>query len=89
MENKKADLSKSYEALTAAGNALAALESVLEAKAGQIRKRTEDDARAFRQKEEELDQLKISSAQALRHMEEIISKINNVLEQNGSGNSHN
>lgn len=89
MEAKKVDLSKTYDALAGLNNAIAALESALDAKGKDISALLAAKDSVLEQKQKELEKIKKTSAKALDSMAAIVNKINNVLEQDGTGNDNN
>ena len=83
MEDKKIYLPKTYDAITAINNALAGLESAFEVQSKNFEKQLAAKDSSLVQKQKELELLK-----SLGKMEEIISKINNVLRKDEPGNNN-
>ncbi len=89
MEDKKINFPQTEEALSKLNNALLTLSAALDLKIQNAKKIKESSAEILAEKDRQIEQLKTSSAKALRGMEEIINKLTSVMEKNGSGNNNN
>ena len=88
-ESKKVNLSKSIDACNQLSNALVMLETALDQKQKSLDVAKADFNKQLADKEAAFESLKLSAAQALASMEDIINKLNNVLDKDGSGNNNN
>ena len=88
-ESKKVNLSKSIDACNQLSNALVMLETALDQKKKSLDEAKVDFNKQLADKEASFESLKLSAAQALASMEDIINKLNNVLDKDGSGNNNN
>lgn len=88
-ESKKVNLSKSIDACNQLSNALVMLETALDQKKKSLDEAKADFNKQLADKEAAFESLKLSAAQALASMEDIINKLNNVLDKDGSGNNNN
>ena len=88
-ESKKVNLSKSIDACNQLSNALVMLETALDQKKKSLDEAKADFSKQLADKEASFESLKLSAAQALASMEDIINKLNNVLDKDGSGNNNN
>lgn len=88
-ESKKVNLSKSIDACNQLSNALVMLETALDQKQKSLDEAKADFNKQLADKEAAFESLKLSAAQALASMEDIINKLNNVLDKDGSGNNNN
>lgn len=88
-ESKKVNLSKSIDACNQLSNALVMLETALDQKKKSLDEAKADFNKQLADKEASFESLKLSAAQALASMEDIIYKLNNVLDKDGSGNNNN
>lgn len=88
-ESKKVNLSKSIDACNQLSNALVMLETALDQKKKSLDEAKADFNKQLADKEAAFESLKLSAAQALASMENIINKLNNVLDKDGSGNNNN
>ena len=88
-ESKKVNLSKSIDACNQLSNALVMLETALDQKKKSLDVAKADFNKQLADKEAAFESLKLSAAQALASMEDIINKLNNVLDKDGSGNNNN
>lgn len=88
-ESKKVNLSKSIDACNQLSNALVMLETALDQKKKSLDEAKADFNKQLADKEASFESLKLSAAQALASMEDIINKLNNVLDKDGSGNNNN
>ena len=88
-ESKKVNLSKSIDACNQLSNALVMLETALDQKQKSLDEAKADFNKQLADKEAAFESLKLSAAQALASMENIINKLNNVLDKDGSGNNNN
>ena len=88
-ESKKVNLSKSIDACNQLSNALVMLRAALDQKKKSLDEAKADFNKQLADKEAAFESLKLSAAQALASMEDIINKLNNVLDKDGSGNNNN
>lgn len=88
-ESKKVNLSKSIDACNQLSNALVMLETALDQKQKSLDEAKADFNKQLADKEASFESLKLSATQALASMEDIIYKLNNVLDKDGSGNNNN
>ena len=88
-ESKKVNLSKSIDACNQLSNALVMLETALDQKQKSLDEAKADFNKQLADKEATFESLKLSATQALASMEDIIYKLNNVLDKDGSGNNNN
>lgn len=88
-ESKKVNLSKSIDACNQLSNALVMLRTALDQKKKSLDEAKADFNKQLADKEAAFESLKLSAAQALASMENIINKLNNVLDKDGSGNNNN
>lgn len=88
-ESKKVNLSKSIDACNQLSNALVMLETALDQKKKSLDEAKADFNKQLADKEAAFESLKFSATQALASMEDIINKLNNVLDKDGSGNNNN
>ena len=88
-ESKKVNLSKSIDACNQLSNALVMLETALDQKQKSLDEAKADFNKQLADKEASFETLKLSATQALASMEDIINKLNNVLDKDGSGNNNN
>lgn len=88
-ESKKVNLSKSIDACNQLSNALVMLETALDQKKKSLDEAKADFNKQLADKEAAFGSLKLSATQALASMENIINKLNNVLDKDGSGNNNN
>lgn len=88
-ESKKVNLSKSIDACNQLSNALVMLETALDQKKKSLDEAKADFNKQLADKEAAFESLKLSANQALASMEDIIYKLNNVLDKDGSGNNNN
>lgn len=88
-ESKKVNLSKSIDACNQLSNALVMLETALDQKQKSLDEAKADFNKQLADKEAAFESLKLSATQALASMENIINKLNNVLDKDGSGNNNN
>lgn len=88
-ESKKVNLSKSIDACNQLSNALVMLETALDQKKKSLDEAKADFNKQLADKEATFESLKLSANQALASMEDIINKLNNVLDKDGSGNNNN
>lgn len=88
-ESKKVNLSKSIDACNQLSNALVMLETALDQKKKSLDEAKADFNKQLADKEASFESLKLSATQALASMEDIIYKLNNVLDKDGSGNNNN
>lgn len=89
IEEKKVNLVKSLEVCAEISNLLLDLENTINLKKKEISERNAAQKGVLLHKNQEIEALKKSSNQALASMEKIISKLNRVLEKDGSGNNNN
>lgn len=89
MEDKKINFPQTEEELSKLNNALLMLSAALDLKIQNAKKIKENSAEILAEKDRQIEQLKTSSAKALRGMEEIINKLTSTMEKNGSGNNNN
>ena len=88
-ESKKVNLSKSIDACNQLSNALVMLETALDQKKKSLDEAKADFDKKLADKEAAFESLKLSATQTLASMEDIINKLNNVLDKDGSGNNNN
>ena len=88
-ESKKVNLSKSIDACNQLSNALVMLRTALDQKKKSLDEAKADFNKQLAEKEASFESLKLSATQALASMEDIIYKLNNVLDKDGSGNNNN
>ena len=88
-ESKKVNLSKSIDACNQLSNALVMLETALDQKKKSLDEAKADFNKQLADKEAAFESLKLSATRALASMEDIINKLNNVLDKDGSGNNNN
>lgn len=88
-ESKKVNLSKSIDACNQLSNALVMLRTALDQKKKSLDEAKADFNKQLADKEATFESLKLSATQALASMENIINKLNNVLDKDGSGNNNN
>lgn len=89
MENKKIELQQTIQALAELSATTAALTAALKTKQEELRIRLAADNLALAQKEQSLADLQKQAAATLQGIDGIISQIDNVLENNGTGNDNN
>ena len=89
MDNKKFELPLTTQALGELSATTAALSAALKSKKEEIRSRMAENERAAAQKSAELVLLQNKTAETLQSMDNLISQIDNVLENNGTSNNNN
>lgn len=88
-ESKKVNLVKSIDACSQLSNALLLLNEAIAQKKKELDTSKADFEKSLANKDSEFESLKLSSAQALASLENVINKLSSVLEKDGSGNNNN
>ena len=89
MESKNFELPQTTQALAELSATAAALAAAFKSKQAELKRRHEDSLTELKAKEEALAGLQTASAAALAGMDDMISQLDKVLENNGTGNHNN
>jgi len=89
MDAKKIDLARTNEALSALSEALTNLSTAAAAKKNDLKNAEKQQSALLKDRENRLEILTSSSENILHNIDEIIKKLDKVLDDNGSGNDNN
>lgn len=89
MEAKNIDLIKTGNAIADLNEALLKLNTTISTKQDELKKKSLSNDLALREKEKSLELLKNSSEQIINQIDGVITKLDKVLENNGSSNDNN
>ncbi len=89
MDAKKIDLARTNEALSALSEALNNLSTAVTAKKNDIKNSAKQQSALLKDRENRLEILSSSSENILNNIDEIIQKLDKVLDDNGSSNDNN
>lgn len=89
MDTKNSEMTKTADAIAALTEALAALGAAVAAKKEELAATAKQQAEEIAKKETKLALLKDSSTKVIGQIGGIIGKLDNILENNGSGNDNN
>lgn len=89
MEAKKNELAETQDALAELSEALVALGASVSAKKNELRAQKKQDSLLLKDKENRLEILKTSSVNVLHGIDRIITQLDKVLENNGTGHNNN
>lgn len=89
MTEKKFELPQTNEALAELSDTLVNLNNVLAAKKNELKNTEKQNDALLRSREKQLELLKEASENVLGNIDEMIVKLDKVLENNGTGNDNN
>ena len=89
MENNFFELTQTNQALSALSADIASLATSIKAKKELLKKQYQNCESALLAKEQSLEELQLASAEVLADLDGVISQLEKVLEDNGSGNNNN
>jgi len=89
MTEKNADFTQTSAAIAELSEALAQLDSVVCGKKNELQRKEKKYQAEIKDSETKLNLLKASSQKIINNINQVMLKLDNVLENDGSGNNHN
>ncbi len=89
MDGKNFDFANTTQALAELSSCLAKLNANIENKKNELQEQRKQNLSLITEREEQLEILKNSSRDVIQNIDNIINRLDNVLQENGSSNNNN